>query len=72
MSDINAAHLACMQHLTREGQAVNQINEECGGDGDGDGDVDVAEQLFKQYRENRQQRKEEDKRMQKVWGGGEG
>ena len=64
MSDINAAHLACMQRLSNGGETDNHTNEESGGDGDSN--VDRAEHFMKQYFENRQRQREEQKRMQKV------
>jgi hypothetical protein len=63
MSDINAAHVACMRRLSPEGEAGEGTNRERGDD---DGGVDAAEQFMKQYRESRQQRREEEKRVQKV------
>lgn len=63
MSDINAAHVACMQRLSNEGEANKDNNQE---HGDDDGDDDKTEEFMKQYRESRQQRREEEKRMQKV------
>jgi hypothetical protein len=64
MSDINAAHLACMQRLTNGGETDNHTNEER--DDDGASNVDRAEHFMKQYFENRQRQREEMKRMQKV------
>ena len=68
MSDINAAHLECMQRLSHSEQNDNDTSHNPSADADAAGDnaEDVAEQYFKQFRENRQQRREEEKRMQKV------
>lgn len=66
MSDINAANIACLQRLSNPGEAGDDTNEQRGGDGGHD--KDVAEHFMNQFRENRQQRREEEKRMQKVGG----
>ncbi len=66
MSDINAAKDACQRRLEQPGQADADTTEERGGDGDHD--EDMAEHFFSKFRQSREQRREEEKRMQKVGG----